>query len=159
TVMIVSILLVFLVGTAVRGSDRWIELPDFRFQPSELAKVLLCVSLAAMAYERVRRPFGLTQTLTLLALGLAPAALVFLPPDLGTGSILVVLTFGILFIGGVPGRHFAAIGAIAAVLAGGAAAAGPALGVDVLQGYQQQRLTAFLHPSDEGTSDASYQVN
>src|SRR5262249_13813250 len=53
----------------------------------------------------------------------------------------------------------AAIGAIAAVLAGGAAAAGPALGVDVLQGYQQQRLTAFLHPSDEGTSDASYQVN
>src|SRR5262249_40193382 len=56
TVMIVSILLVFLVGTAVRGSDRWIELPDFRFQPSELAKVLLCVSLAAMAYERGRTP-------------------------------------------------------------------------------------------------------
>jgi len=63
----------------VRGSNRWIDLPLFQFEPSELAKVLLCVSLAAMVYERVRRPFGLRATLALLGVGLAPAALVFLP--------------------------------------------------------------------------------
>ena len=46
-VMVGSIAFVLLVGTAVRGSNRWIELPLFQFEPSELAKVLLCVSLAA----------------------------------------------------------------------------------------------------------------
>src|SRR5262249_17535912 len=61
-VMVGSIVLVLLGGAAVRGSHRWIELPLFRFEPSELAKVLLCVSLSAVVFERIRRPFGVLQT-------------------------------------------------------------------------------------------------
>jgi rod shape determining protein RodA len=153
-----SIALVLLVGTAVRGSNRWIDLPFFQFEPSELAKVLLCVSLAAFVYERVRRPFGLRQTIVLLALGLAPAALVFLQPDLGTGIVLVAIALAILFVAGIPWQHFAAIGAAVVLIGAGAYAAGSAAGVHVLHGYQQDRLTAFLHPSDD-PGDASYQVN
>jgi rod shape determining protein RodA len=156
--MVGSIGLVLVGGAAVRGSHRWINLPFFQFEPSELAKVLLCVSLAAFIYEAVRRPFGLRQTVNLLALGLVPAGLVFLQPDLGTGIVLVVIAVAILFISGIPWQHFAAIGAAALVVAGGAYAAGSAAGVHLLQGYQQDRLTAFLHPSDD-PSDASYQVN
>jgi len=156
--MVGSIALVLLVGTAVRGSNRWINLPFFQFEPSELAKILLCVSLAAFAYELVRRPFGLRQTVALLALGLAPAALVFLQPDLGTGIVLVAIALTVLFVAGIPWQHFTAIAAVAAVAAGGAYAAGSASGVQFLHGYQQDRLTAFLHPSDD-PSDASYQVN
>jgi rod shape determining protein RodA len=156
--MVGSIALVLAVGTAVRGSDRWIDLPFFQFEPSELAKVLLCVSLAAYVFERVRRPFGLRHTAKLLALGLAPAGLVFLQPDLGTGIVLVAIAITILFVSGIPWQHFAAIGAATALIAGGAYAAGSATGVDFLHGYQQDRLTAFLHPSDD-PSDASYQVN
>jgi rod shape-determining protein RodA len=156
--MLGSIAFVFLVGTAVRGSNRWIDLPLFQFEPSELAKVLLCVSLAAMVYERIRRPFGLRATLALLGIGLAPAALVFLQPDLGTGIVLVAIAMVILFISGIPWQHFAAIGVAVAVIAGGAYAVGSAAGVQFLHGYQQDRLTAFLHPSDD-PSDASYQVN
>jgi rod shape determining protein RodA len=157
-VMVGSIAFVLLVGTAVRGSNRWIELPLFQFEPSELAKVLLCVSLAALVYERVRRPFGLRQTVGLLGLGLVPAALVFLQPDLGTGIVLVAIAVTILFVSGIPWQHFAAIGAAVALLAGGVYLAGSAAGVQFLHGYQQDRLTAFLHPSDD-PSDASYQVN
>jgi rod shape determining protein RodA len=157
-VMVGSIALVLLVGTAVRGSNRWIDLPFFQFQPSELAKVLLCVSLAAMVYERVRRPFGLPQTAGLLGLGLVPAALVFLQPDLGTGIVLVAIAVTILFVSGIPWKHFAAIGAAVALIAGGAYLAGSAVGVQFLEGYQEDRLTSFLHPSDD-PSDASYQVN
>jgi rod shape determining protein RodA len=157
-VMVGSIAFVLLVGTAVRGSNRWIELPLFQFEPSELAKVLLCVSLAALVYERVRRPFGLRQTVGLLGLGLAPAALVFLQPDLGTGIVLVAIAVTILFVSGIPWQHFAAIGAAVALIAGGAYLTGSAAGVQFLHGYQQDRLTAFLHPSDD-PSDASYQVN
>jgi rod shape determining protein RodA len=156
--MAASIALVLLVGTAVRGSNRWIEFPFFTFQPSELAKVLLCVSLAAYVFERVRRPFGLGHTLKLLGLGLAPAALVFLQPDLGTGIVLIAITLTILFVAGIPWQHFAAIGAIAVLMAGAAYGAGSAVGIDLLHGYQEDRLTAFLHPSDD-PSDASYQVN
>jgi rod shape determining protein RodA len=157
-VMIGSILLVLLGGTAVRGSHRWIELPLFRFEPSELAKVLLCVSLAAVVFERVRRPFGVGSTFRFLALGLLPAGLVFLQPDLGTGIVLIVITFAVLFSAGIPWQHFAAIGAAAVVLVGAAYVGGHAVGIDYLHGYQQDRLTAFLHPSDD-PADASYQVN
>jgi rod shape determining protein RodA len=156
--MVGSIALVLLVGTAVRGSNRWINLPFFQFEPSELAKVLLCLSLAALVYERVRRPFGLRQTVALLGLGLAPAALVFIQPDLGTGIVLVAIALTILFVSGIPWQHFAAIGVAAAVIAGGAYAVGSTAGIQFLHGYQQDRLTAFLHPSDD-PNDASYQVN
>ena len=156
-VMVGSIAFVLLVGTAIRGSNRWIELPLFQFQPSELAKVLLCVSLSAFVYERVRRPFGLRATVSLLALGLVPAGLVFLQPDLGTGIVLVAITLTILFVSGIPWQHFAALGAAAALLAGGAYLGGSAVGAHPLEGYQQDRLTSFLHPSDD-PKDASYQV-
>jgi rod shape determining protein RodA len=156
--MIGSIALVLLVGTAVRGSNRWIDLPFFQFEPSELAKVLLCVSLAAFVYERVKRPFGLRQTVAMLALGLAPAGLVFLQPDLGTGIVLVAIALTIVFVAGIPWQHFAALGAAAVLIGAGVYAAGSAAGVHLLHGYQQDRLTAFLHPSDN-PRDASYQVN
>jgi rod shape determining protein RodA len=156
--MVGSIAFVLLVGTAIRGSNRWIELPFFQFQPSELAKVLLCLSLSGFVYELVRRPFGLRQTLGLLVLGLVPAGLVFLQPDLGTGIVLVAITLTILFVSGIPWQHFAALGAAVALLAGGAYLGGSAIGVHPLAGYQQDRLTSFLHPSND-PSDGSYQVN
>jgi rod shape determining protein RodA len=155
--LVAAIALVLLGGAAVRGSQRWIELPLFRFQPSELAKVLLCVSLAAFAFDRVRRPFGIGATLSLLALGLGPAALVFLQPDLGTGITFAVITVAILYIAGVPWQHFAAIAAVAAVIGGGTLAVGSTLGIDVLRGYQEDRLTSFLNPGDD-PSDSGYQA-
>jgi rod shape determining protein RodA len=159
SLMIASISIVLMFGAAARGSRRWIELPYFRFQPSELAKLLLIVALAAFVIERTRRGSPLGQTLRMLGLGLAPAALVFLQPDLGTGIVLGVITITILFLAGVPWRHFAAIGGLAAAVVSFALVIAPAAGLpSPLHGYQQDRLTAFLHPSND-PSDASYQVN
>src|SRR6266511_2297821 len=41
TAMITTIIRVLMLGHATRGSKRWIEVPFFTFQPSELGKVLL----------------------------------------------------------------------------------------------------------------------
>jgi len=158
TAMIASVMLVFAFGTAARGSNRWIELPYFRFQPSELAKVLLIVSLAAFVLDRHQQGTGLRQTARLLGLGLTPAALIFLQPDLGTGTVLVVITLAVLFVAGVSWKHFAAIGALAAAVATLALVVAPAVGMPILRGYQQERLTSFLNPSDDPT-DSSYQIN
>jgi rod shape determining protein RodA len=159
SLMIASICLVLMFGAAARGSRRWIELPYFRFQPSELAKLLLIVALAAFVIERTRRGTPMRQTLRILALGLVPAGLVFLQPDLGTGIVLGVITIAILFLAGVPWRHFAVIGGLAAAAISFVLVIAPAAGLpSPLHGYQQDRLTAFLHPSND-PSDASYQVN
>jgi rod shape determining protein RodA len=159
SVMIASITVVLLFGAAARGSRRWIELPFFRFQPSELAKILLIVAVAAFVIDRTRRGTPMRQTFRILALGLAPAALVFLQPDLGTGIVLGVITITILFLAGVPWRHFAVIGGLAAAVVSFVLVIAPAAGLpSPLQGYQQDRITAFLHPSND-PSDASYQVN
>jgi rod shape determining protein RodA len=159
SLMIASICLVLVFGAAARGSRRWIELPYFRFQPSELAKLLLIVALSAFVIERTRRGTPLSQTFRILALGLVPAGLVFLQPDLGTGIVLLVVTIAILFLAGVPWRHFAVMGGLAAAAISFVLVIAPAAGLpSPLHGYQQDRLTAFLHPSND-PSDASYQVN
>jgi rod shape determining protein RodA len=158
SLMIATISLVLVFGAAARGSRRWIELPYFRFQPSELAKVLLVAALAAFVIERHRRGSDARQTVRMLALGLAAAALVFLQPDLGTGAVLVVITLAVLFLAGVPWRHFAVIGGVAAIAATFALVIAPAIGTPLLRDYQEERLTSFLNPSDD-PSDASYQIN
>ncbi len=45
--MIASILVVFALGTATKGSKRWIPTPVFNLQPSELGKVLLVIAVSA----------------------------------------------------------------------------------------------------------------
>jgi rod shape determining protein RodA len=156
--LIGSITIVLLLGGATRGSRRWIELPFFRFQPSELGKVLLVAALAGFIIDRSRRRDDRGRTLRLLILGMAPAAIIFLQPDLGTGIVYVVTTLAVLFLAGIRASHFLAIAGSAVVLALLVLVAAPAAGVPVLKGYQQTRLTAFLHPSDD-PADSGYQVN
>ena len=158
TAMIASILLVFLFAEATRGSHRWIELPFVTFQPSELGKVLLVVTLAAFVLDRARHGTEIRRTVRLLSLGLFPAALVFLQPDLGTALVYGVITLSVLFIAGIPWSHFAAlVGGVAATILVVLVIA-PAAGFPILAEYQQDRLTAFLHPSDD-PADSSYQIN
>jgi rod shape determining protein RodA len=158
TAMIGLIVLVLALGTAARGSRRWIELPFFTFQPSELGKVLLIVALAAFAIDTARRASERRRTVRILALGMLPALLVLLQPDLGTALVYGVITLSVLFIAGVRWTHFAALGGIAAAAIAIVLVIAPALGTPVLQGYQQDRLTAFLHPSED-PADSSYQIN
>jgi rod shape determining protein RodA len=158
SLMVASISLVFLFGAAARGSRRSFNLPFFNFQPAELGKVLLVLALAGFVIDGARRGSPRQRTARYLLLGLAPAALVFLQPDLGTSLVLGVVTIAVMFLSGIRWSHFVAILAgflamIAAVLV-----LAPALGTPVLHGYQEQRLTSFLHPSED-PADAGYQQN
>jgi rod shape determining protein RodA len=158
TFIIASIALVFVVGNATRGSRRWIELPFFTFQPSELAKLLLMLALAGFVIDRVRRTSERQRTARLLLLGLIPAALVLIQPDLGTALVLGVITLAVLFVAGVRWTHFAFLGAVAGAAVAIVLVLAPAVGMPVLKDYQQERLTSFLNPSDD-PGDSSYQSN
>jgi rod shape determining protein RodA len=158
TAMIASIILVLVLGAAARGSRRWIELPFFTFQPSELGKLILILALAAFALERVRRVSEGQRTARLLLVGVVPAAIVFLQPDLGTGLVYGVITLAVLFIAGVSWKHFAALGGVAAAAAAIVLVVAPAVGTPVLEPYQEERITSFLNPSED-PRDSSYQIN
>ncbi len=159
TFLCVSISLVFVFGFAARGSRRSFELPFFSFQPSELGKLLLVLALAGFVIDGARRGSARQRTVRYLCLGLAPAALVFLQPDLGTALVFVAITLAVMYVGGVPWTHFAVIGAtLVATDRTGPRGGARSLDAPLLKGYQQQRLTSFLNPSAD-PSDAGYQQN
>jgi rod shape determining protein RodA len=158
TFLCVSIALVFVFGFAARGSRRAFELPFFSFQPSELGKVLLVLALAGFVIDGARKGSEWQRTVRYLCLGLAPAALVFLQPDLGTALVFGAITLAVMYVGGVRWTHFAAIGAALVVLTATVLVVAPAIGTPVLKGYQEQRLTSFLNPSAD-PANAGYQQN
>jgi rod shape determining protein RodA len=158
TFLCVSVALVFVFGFAARGSRRAFELPLFSFQPSELGKVLLVLALAGFVIDGARKGSEVQRTVRYLCLGLAPAALVFLQPDLGTALVLGAITLAVMYVGGVRWTHFAVIGAALVALTAAVLVAAPAIGVPILKGYQEQRLTSFTHPSAD-PANAGYQQN
>jgi rod shape determining protein RodA len=158
TVAIGSIIMVLLLGQATRGSRRWIELPFFTFQPSELGKVLLIAALAGFVIDRARRVSEGQRTARILMMGLVPAVIVFMQPDLGTAVTYVVITLAILFVAGARWTHFTLLGLLLAAAVTSVLVIAPATGHPVLKGYQEERLTSFLNPSSD-PRDATYQIN
>ena len=154
-VLIGGIMLTFALGTVTKGTRRAIELGFFELQFSELGKILLILALAAVIVDRVRQIGGRQTTGRVMLLALIPALLV-ISQDLGSGMVYISIALVILFVAGTPWTHFAALGALAATAAAIVLVAAPAAGVEVLQPYQQDRLTAFLNPSDD-PGDQGYQ--
>lgn len=144
--LIGSILVVSLFGTAARGSRSWIELPFFRLQPSEFGKVLLVLAVGAFIVDRMRRP-GRQTTARVMLLTLIPTILV-MAQDFGTSLIYVIGGLALLFVAGAPWRHFAALGVLGVAAVVVSLAVLPKVGVEVLKPYQVDRLTSFLHPSN-----------
>ena len=151
------IAVVLLVGRAARGSTRWINVGFFTFQPSEFGKLLFVLALAGLLAERQRLVGAWGTTLKVLGLGVIPVLLVFAQPDLGTALVYTAALAAMLFVAGSPWRHLAVLGGIGVTAVVVVLWAGPALGVNFLKTYQQQRLTCFTHPSTCPV-DARYNV-
>jgi len=125
-------------GREVNGARRWLDLPAFSLQPSELVK------LAAVLYaaDYTARKHAVLKSfrrglLPMLAVMLLVSWLLLREPDFGALVVIAVTTFGILFLGGMNGRHFAALL--------GMLAAGFALLV-VFSPYRMQRIFGFMDP-------------
>ncbi|MCU0266360.1 MAG: rod shape-determining protein RodA [Actinomycetia bacterium] len=134
------------LGSTINGSHSWIVLPaGFSVQPSEFAKVALCVALPMILAERRDGEAEPSLTDVLLALGVAavPAVLIMLQPDLGTTIVIGAIVVGVLAVAGTPTRW------ILGLLAAGALAAVVAIQVGVLEQYQLDRFAAFADPSKD----------
>jgi len=125
-------------GREVNGARRWLDLPAFSLQPSELVKLAAVLYAADYTARKhaVMKSFrrGL---LPMLAVMLLVSWLLLREPDFGAFVVIAVTSFGILFLGGMNGRHFAALV--------GMLAAGFALLV-VVSPYRMQRIFGFMDP-------------
>jgi rod shape determining protein RodA len=155
--LIFSILAVLGLGHSAEGAVRAIKFPFFSFQASELGKVLLIVALAAFVVDRSRQLRERETTIRVMLATLVPAMLVIAQPDLGSGLVYIAIAVTLLFVASVPWRHLAALAALGIVSITLVLVAAPAVGVHVLKPYQVQRLTAFLHPSDNAQKEGYQQ--
>jgi rod shape determining protein RodA len=147
--MLLSILAVLGLGHGDnKGSVRAISFPLFSFQASELGKVLLILALSALLVDRSRLLRERETTALVMLAALVPAMFVIAEPDLGSGLVYVAIALTVLFVAGVPWGHLAGLVALGAVAITLVLVVAPAAGVQVLSGYQTERLTAFLHPSE-----------
>jgi rod shape determining protein RodA len=156
--VLLSLVAVLVIGQNVKGGQRWINLGLFQFQPSELGKLLLVIGLAALMVNRRGSLSPSQLTLAAIAYMSVPALLVFMEPDFGTALVYAAITFGMLFVNGAPWRHFAWMGLAGVVAIAMIFSILPGAGIEVLQPYQKDRLTSFLHPDQVDTQGNGYHL-
>jgi rod shape determining protein RodA len=156
--MITLLLVVMAIGADVRGSTRWIDLGFFRFQPSEFGKLLLVLSLAGVLAGRGRRVGEWRTTASVVGLAAIPTLLVFLQPDIGTALVYGAILAAALFFAGTRWRDLGVLALAGALLGTTVLWLAPSLGVPILEQYQQDRITAFLDPT-ENPQGAAYNIN
>ena len=136
---IVAVALVaVLFGHARNGANRWLLFGSLGIQPSELAKIVVILFIAALLERRMDRIDEPAYALLPIGIVLAlVVGLILREPDLGTSVSIVVIAAVMIFAAGIDYRYVAAVG-IAAV---------PALYfLLAFSDYRWRRVLAFLNP-------------
>ncbi len=135
------LLVVLFIGTGSEevGTQGWIRLGPISIQPSEIAKIGFIISFAKHV-DSVREDINRPGVLLLLILhaGLL-IGLVLLQPDVGTAFVFTLIFLGILYIGGLSLKYFAAAGGLFVVSA-------PLAWFFVLEEFQKNRILTFFNP-------------
>jgi cell division protein FtsW len=128
---------VLAVGPAINGAHRWFIVGPVSLQPSELAKLAVCIWVCAVL---ARRPAPRTMGELMKPVGLVVAAfgaVIVIEPDLGTTIALFVMVSGVLLVSGMPLRLFVLATTLALGLGGLAIWMEP---------YRRARVFSFLDP-------------
>ncbi|SHF04983.1 rod shape determining protein RodA [Microbulbifer donghaiensis] len=129
---------VLFIGVGAKGAQRWLEVGGFRFQPSEVMKLAVPMSVAAFLHKRNLPPSFIT-VLGALAIVVVPAALIVRQPDLGTSILIAASGLFALYLAGLSWNM---IGAAAMALV---VSAWP-IWQWGLRDYQRQRILTLLDP-------------
>ncbi len=145
------LILVFIIGEIRSGSQRWLSFGGIAFQPSELAKIAIVITLAKFFTEHGQmdgyRLRDLWRPFLFVAL---PSALILKEPDLGTALTLVIVAFSIILFAKINWRSFL-------ILFMSAILAAPFIWFN-LKEYQQRRILTFLSPEMDPLG-AGYHIN
>lgn len=148
-ISIALLLLVLVAGQSANGAKRWISIAGIQFQPSEIAKFAMIVTIA-----RLSRGFGARAAefrWGVLGYGLAILGILVplaLEKHLSAIVLMGMVAVIMMFISGTKPRYLL-MGAAGAVLLAAVYVS--------LMGYAGDRVTAWLHPEAD-PSDTGYQI-
>lgn len=136
---LILMLLVFVPGIGIEnyGAKRWIKLPLFTMQPSEIAKfayVLFSASFLSKNYKKIKTFWGI---LPVLFCGGILCLLIMLEPNMSITMCVGIVMFVMLFVGGLSKKHFFMLLVPALCLV-------PVL--ILIEPYRLARLVAFINP-------------
>ncbi len=136
------------VGKTILGAQRWIEIPGIgiTIQPSEFIKVNVIMMLAFLISRKPPgdKGYGFVDFVKLSIVIIVPFIIITMEPDLGTGLVLLITGYGVLFLVGINWK----IWMVLAILVGSGA---PLLYQYGLKPYQKKRI-------QDAINKPSYQV-
>ena len=150
-VLVLLAMVVTGLGSERKGSQAWFQLGPFQLQPSELAKIVVVLTLASVI-AHFNSELDARRLAVVLGIVALPMALIMMQPDLGTTLVFVAVGMGMLLIGGAQLRH------IVALTVFGIIGVAVVLNSGMLETYQQCRLTSFLEQQNQDCAerDAAY---
>lgn len=145
------------LGYSSHEATRWIRIGGMQFQPSEMAKVFLILFFAAYLLKYADTLNTKKRLFITVLLAAIPLMLIVIEPDLSTTVVTFMVIFTMLFYAGLSAKLTGALVGIGAV---------GVVGVifmtlhssGVLQGYQNERIAAWLQP-DKYPSSSMQQQN
>ena len=157
TVGVLAVL--YVVGTALYGSARWFEAGVINIQPSEIAKIVVILTMAnffTRNRERIRQFGGV-----LFSLGMTMLIVIWilLQPNMSTSIVIVVLWFALAWASGMQFRHIFALAAIGVIVIGISIPLFPVLQkAQIINDYQVNRIKNFIAPEEDATSGEGYNL-
>ncbi len=145
------LLVALLVAVAVSGqanndARRWIQITSsIQIQPSEFGRIFIAITFGQFLANRRNLMQRFDNTLLSLAYFAIPVGLIFIQPNLGMTILFMFIWFVMIWVAGLPLRHFMLLGAIGLVV-----------GLSVfplLADYQKERITTFLNPEEASRDD------
>lgn len=147
--------LVLVAGDDTKGAQRWFEIGGFRFQPSELVKILVIIFFAYYLMRHEEKINTVKVLFSSFILVGFPLALIVLQPDLSTTIVTAIVFAALLFIAGI--SYKLVLGVLAVCIPAGLV--GMTLLIQdklpFIRSYQAGRIMAWLYPDDY--PDLAYQ--
>ena len=141
-ISVALLVLVYIYGYTMRGSQRWLTLGGFVFQPSELMKLTIIIALARYFDDhKSNESYKLKELFIPFLIVIGPFLLILKQPDLGTALIIMLIFASIIFFIGVNWKSFFI------ALAGGLVFI--PIGWLFLKDYQKERLITFFNPEKD----------
>ena len=126
------------VGVKVNGSTRWLNIPGFRIQVSEIVKFFTVIFMANYITKQQKdvqeSSTGLLKPLGIFAV---VSFLLLLEPDFGSSVVILIIVMGVMFLAGARLLQFAALLSGVGLMAGMLVYFSP---------YRWQRVTSFMDP-------------
>jgi len=139
---VVMLVAVLFIGDSAYGSTRWFTFAGQQIQASEVAKILVIISLARYLADRERKMNDPRVFVISLVMAGIPAGLVLIEPDMGTAMVFGAVWLGMVAMAGAKPRHIL-------ILLGLSLALLPFLTLLMLDDYQLDRFRLWIDPNSD----------